>query len=122
VRYLSNDWFSAADTALNALAPAPSNARVGFIITGGPDGDIRYNLRLGAESVGIDTEPTPDVALTLPWSLAVAIATGEASAQRAVLDGEIRISGDVRVLLGNNDTLGVIDDKLAGLRSETVFS
>ncbi len=121
VQYLSDEWIAAADLAVRSIEAIDDSVSVGFIVTDGPDGERSYTLRLGPDTVGISTHDEPNVTLRLPWAVAVAIAKGEANAQRAVLDGQIRIGGDIRVLLGNAGSLGTIDDHLVDLRAITEF-
>lgn len=121
MRYLSDEWLVAADTALRDLPPADTDALIGFCVTGGPSGDRRYALRLGPDSVGIDRSTEPQVTLRLPWASAVDIARGDSSAQRAVLDGVLIIDGDAGILLGHAGSLSAIDDRLRDLRDRTKF-
>ena len=60
--------------------------------------------------------------MTVEWGDAVAIAMGRSSAQRAFLDGRLRLGGDIALLLGHQDALAAIDDRLAGLRDSTDFA
>lgn len=125
MRYLSDEWLAAADTALRGLrssdVSSSDTARVGFVVTDGPDGDRRYALELGPNMISIGEADPADVTLTVPWSVAASIARGESSAQRAVLDGKMTIGGDVRVLLGRAGELAAVDDALSSLRSQTEF-
>lgn len=122
VRYLSDDWLAAADRALGQLKPLETDLRVGVVVTDGPDGERRYRLVLGSQRVGVESGDEPCmVRMTLPWTVAVAIATGRASAQRAFLDGHIQFGGDATALLGHQDQLAAIDDRLASLRDITDF-
>ena len=59
--------------------------------------------------------------MTLSWEVAVAIATGRASAQRAFLDGDLQLGGDTGLLLGHQRALTDIEDRLDELRAETDF-
>ena len=123
MRYLSDQWLSRADTALGVLEPLNAAVLIGFVVEGGPEGDRPYMLELGPQAVrvvpGVDERAA--VTLRLDWAVAVGIATGEASAQRAFLDGELVVGGDIGVLLGNQKVLATIDDHLAILRAETEF-
>lgn len=122
LRYLSDEWLAEADAALAGLAPLPGPLTVGFVVTDGPDGDRSYRISLGPQHVrlwsGRDDAP---VALVQTWATARAIAQGERSAQRAFLDGDIRIEGDVTALLGQQQALAGIEDRWADLRSRTAF-
>lgn len=122
MRYLSDSWLHAADRALQGLEPVPVSLVVGFLVEGGPDGDRRYSVRFGPESVGIISgTDAAGVVLQLDWNLAVGVALGQDSAQRAFLDGGLRLAGDVTLLLVHGAALAAFDDRLATLRATTDF-
>lgn len=127
VPYLSGRWLELASDALAGVAPLPEPVVVGYRVTGGPstgdgDGERRHHLRLGPDRVAMGPGlGDADLTLTLDWDLAVAIHRGRAGAQRAVLDGRIRLAGDPDVLLGHQAALATIDDRLAGLRDRTSY-
>ncbi len=121
IRYLSSEWLSAAHEAVKDLEPMPRAVGVAYVVTGTPEGDVSYTLVLGPDAVSVVTgTERAGVTLTLGWELALAVFKGEASAQRAFLDGSIRVGGDVQELVGNNDAMAAIDTELAHLRSQTV--
>ncbi len=120
--YLSDAWLTGADAALADLVPIPEALAVGIEVVGGPRGDRSYRLILGPDRVGVSPEAEPaGVRMTVEWGDAVAIAKGRSSAQRAFLDGRLRLGGDIALLLGHQDALAAIDDRLAGLRDSTDF-
>ncbi len=122
VPYLSDAWLARADAALAGLAPIPDDLAIGIEVVGGPRGDRSYRLVLGADRVGVSTEAEPaGVRMTLEWDDAVAIANGRSSAQRAFLDGRLRLGGDISLLLGHQNALAAIDDRLGSLRDSTDF-
>ncbi len=122
MRYLSDSWLHAADQALQGLEPLRVSLVVGYLVEGGPDGDRRYSVRFGPESVGIISgTDTADIVLQLDWNLAVGVALGQDSAQRAFLDGALRLSGDVNLLLAHSATLASFDDRLVTLRATTDY-
>ena len=122
LRYLSDEWLARADRALGDLSPVDEEVAVGVTVTGGPDGERRYRLVLGPDRVGLDPEPEPaGVRMTMAWDDAVEIAQGRSSAQRAFLDGHLRLGGDLSLLLGHQDALARIDDRLAELRIDTRY-
>ncbi len=113
---------AAADAALSAVPPQEENVRIGFRITEGPDGDHEYVLRLGPESVGLEPGASDaPVTLNMPWDVAVGVAKNEESAQRAFLDGQIRLGGDASFLLGHADSMAEADERLEVLRERTTF-
>lgn len=120
--YLGRAWLERADAALADLPPVPATVAIGIAVVGGPNGDRHYRLVLGPDRIGVSPEPEPaGVRMTLDWSDAVSIARGRSSAQRAFLDGRLRLGGDIALLLGHQEALTAIDDRLAGLRSVTDF-
>ncbi len=121
-RYLSDRWLKRADQQLAGLAPLADAVSVGFRVLSGPDGDRRYRLILGPDRVGAAAgDDGCGVSLTMHWDVAVQIANGRRSAQRAFLDGEIQLGGDASVLLGHQRELAEIDDRLAELRATTKY-
>lgn len=122
VRYLSDRWLAQADRQLADLAPLAKDVSVGFRVLSGPEGDRRYRLILGPDRVGTAIgDDCCGVSLTMHWDMAVEIANGRQSAQRAFLDGEIQLGGDASVLLGHQRELAEIDDRLAELRAVTEY-
>lgn len=120
--YLSDAWLTQADDALADLTPIEEPLAVGIEVVGGPRGDRAYRLLLGPDRVGVSAEPEPaGVRMALSWEYAVAIAQGRSSAQRAFLDGQLQLGGDISLLLGHQDALAAIDDRLAELRQTTDF-
>lgn len=57
-------------------------------------------------------DPEADVTITTSRATAAAIAAGEQSAQRAFLDGDFRVGGDVPTLLTNRSVLATIGQLL----------
>ncbi|MDA3039051.1 MAG: SCP2 sterol-binding domain-containing protein [Actinomycetota bacterium] len=122
MRYLSDSWLQAADQALEGLEPLPVGLLVGYVVTGGPDGERRYSVRFGPDAVRLVTgTDNADVVLRLDWDLAVGVALGQDSAQRAFLDGGLRLAGDVNLLLAHGPALTAFEDRLATLRTATDF-
>ncbi len=123
VRYLSDEWLRRADEDLAGLTPISSAVEVGILVRSGPEGDRGYRLILGPDRVGV--EPGADgsgVQMSLDWDVAVAIANGATSAQRAFLDGQMQLGGDTSLLLGHQSELGDIDDRFGDLRANTRYS
>ncbi len=123
VPYLSDRWLSEADELVRDLAPIEHDVSVGIEVTDGPGGDRRYRLVLGPDRVGVvgDGFDGVGVRMTMSWSSAVEIAHGRISAQRAFLDGDIRLGGDANLLLGHQRELAALDDRLGDLRHRTDY-
>ncbi|WP_421120520.1 SCP2 sterol-binding domain-containing protein [Aquihabitans daechungensis] len=99
--YLSNDWLEeACDPAAEALAAAGGSATIGRIITGAPDGELRFTVRI-ADGVAAYEPGIPDdvdLSLTDTYANAVALLTGEADANALFMRGRTKVAGSTRVL------------------------
>jgi putative sterol carrier protein len=127
-RYLTQDWFDAAQRAFTAdtsLANASTEIvlTVQQVVTGGPDGDITYHVVVDRDTVriapGESSEPT--VTFIQSWDTASAIGRGELSAQGAFMTGLIRVRGDLPRLVEHGNVFGGVDDVLADLRRQTTY-
>lgn len=123
MKYLSESWLEAATHALSDTPPTNESLRVGYDITDAPEGIGPYTLILGPNRITFEPGLSETSAtLRLRYELAVAIATCSTSAQRAFLDGDISLGGDITALLGAGGPLTTIDDRLAPLRAITEFA
>lgn len=131
IDYLSDEWLDEADRAVADLPALPDPVSVGIRVMG-ERATRRYSLVLGPDRVAVrrptdgggDDGPgrsTDSVRLTMPLAVAAAVAQGRVGAQRAFLDGQIQLGGDTTVLLGYQQQLSAIDDRLASLRARTRF-
>jgi hypothetical protein len=99
-RYLSAEWFdeiNGAGRAGAATGPATGGSPVVLQqhVTGGPDGDVAYWVRVGGDATleaGLGRAESPDVTVTQSYDTALAVSTGELSAQAAFLAGRIRVT------------------------------
>lgn len=122
-RYLSDEWLSEANKAVSSLAPVEGELVVGFRVFYEASKCVEYQTRLGPEVVQIKGGlGDAEVVFSLDWDLAGGIANGRVSPQRAFLDGEITLGGDPGHLLGFQQHLAAVDDRLASLRNQTDYS
>jgi predicted lipid carrier protein YhbT len=93
-------------------------------VTGGPDGPVRWHVRLDHGAVDLVEGPAPhaDLRFTASYGTAAGIASGAVAAQRAFAEGRLRVGGDVSLLVAHHRTLAALDDALADLRSRTSFA
>ena len=141
--YLSREWMDAARGALAAdtgLKAATAEVRLTLeqVVTGvpaevGPDatGSVRWHVRVDQGEVALSAGPAApdgtaegdgaDVRFTTDYATAAAIAAGRLSAQRAFLDGRLRVGGDVGMLGRNQRAFAAVDDALAAVRAATTF-
>lgn len=128
LHYLSDRWLAEADRAASQLTVDGEAVTIAMAVVGGPGGDRRYRLVLEPPELHIrpghgNGNDDRTVTMTMDHATAVGIARGASSAQRAFLDGRIRLGGDVSLLLGDSAVraLSAATDCFAGLRDRTDF-
>jgi hypothetical protein len=107
-------WLADLAAAAAATAvPDDLDATVEQVVTGGPDGDVRWSVRLAAGRAQVVVGPAPgaDVSLSADWETALAMTAGELAVTDAFLAGRLRLRGDVKVLLR---TAAVLEGLAAG--------
>lgn len=131
-RYLSQDWFDEVNEAAQsseALRQSTAGADLTLqqVVTGGPEGELRYWLRIEDGTVRVapgEAKGAPagaDATLTQPYETAVAVSRGELSTEDAFLDGSIRLRGDISVLLRHQSILNTLGGAFAEVRSRTDY-
>ncbi|MDP9452840.1 MAG: SCP2 sterol-binding domain-containing protein [Actinomycetota bacterium] len=127
-RFLSPDWIaeaSATAAASDELAAPTAGVTlvVQQVVTGGPDGEVRYVVTIddGHVALRAGEDGEADVTFTLDWDTAVAMATGGIGGQEAFTSGRLRMRGDVGVLLRHGPTLAGLSTVFAGLRERTTY-
>jgi hypothetical protein len=136
MEHLSPAWIAAFDEVVHdhaalRAATADRSLVIQFTVTAQPldddaaptTGDIRYALVLdhGDNRVVPGAHPEPDITLRTDRSTAAAIASHGESAQTAFMSGRLRLGGDVRILIANQDVLADVDDCAGALRTQTQF-
>jgi hypothetical protein len=126
VRFLSPEWLAAAADALGAVAPRGADAptlTLEQVVTGGPDGEVAYRVRIRADAVELlaGRGDGADVAFTEDWETAAAIGAGQLSPQAAFIDGRVRVSGNVALVMAAQETLAAVESALAGVRAATTY-
>ena len=102
-RWLSSEWFeTTSELAADLQGPPGLSARIQVVVTGGPEGDVPYGCelvggRLAASAPGRIGDP--EVTLTVGWEDAQALATGELDPDVAFMQGRMKVTGSMAVLL-----------------------
>jgi hypothetical protein len=97
-RYLSAEWFASAVGASGAPLDGPVEMVLEQVVRATPDGEVVYRVEVAGDRARI-VWPVPAGAtpahlrITTDWSTAVAVARGDLSAQRALMEGRLRIKG-----------------------------
>src|SRR5215217_5690242 len=83
-------WLADLATAASTTAvPDDIDATVEQVVTGGPEGDVHWSVRLasGRAQVVVGPAPAADVSLTTDWETARALTAGELAVTDAFLAG-----------------------------------
>lgn len=132
-RFLSSEWFDAV--RLHASDDEPGNARPDHhspdrllleqVVTGTPDGTVRYVVVVEKGSARLLQPGAPDQAadliLTTDWDTAAAIAKGELATQAALMQGRLRVRGNLAKLAGRSGDLGGLDPMPQAVRKTTTY-
>lgn len=129
VRFLSEAWLDEMAIAAGRVSgPAPTDEvapslTLRQVVTGGPDGDVTYDLRLDGHGVTLQRPGTgiADVAFEQDHDTALRLARGEAHPQVELTAGRLRISGAANRLTAWRPLLDALDEALADLRSATTW-
>ncbi|MEE9416641.1 MAG: SCP2 sterol-binding domain-containing protein [Acidimicrobiales bacterium] len=125
MRYLSVEWLEEAARVFEASDPLPRDVEMVLqqSVLNTPEGDIDYAIVLSGQSLKLEVGRSnkPTISFTQEWTTAIAIASGELSAQAAFMEGKVKLGGDTSVLVANHDLLADVEDLLSDLRSRTDF-
>ena len=122
MRFLSPEWLERMASATSAAAPGVDLA-LHQRVTGGPDGDVEYTLRLRGGAVSFEPGPAPDadVELVSDYDTAAAISQGRLSPAAAFAAGRLRVTGPVGRLVANQDVFADLGRLLAGVADATTY-
>lgn len=108
VKFLSEEWASAVQDALNAhdgfkSAIASSDLSLHFNVTDAPQGEVNYYMRAtgGQAELALGTLDDADVTVGQNYDTASAIARGELNTQTAFMTGKLKVSGNLAKLMMN---------------------
>ncbi|MEI7593609.1 MAG: SCP2 sterol-binding domain-containing protein [Actinomycetes bacterium] len=124
-RFLSSDWLAelSAEASTAKTGPLDDAFAVQQLVTGGPEGDVSWTVRIGNGSFAVQAGVVEDplVTFTQDYATAVEIHQGTLSAQAAFMTGRLRVSGNVGLLLERQDVLTALDDVFATSRATTTY-
>ena len=102
-KYLSQEWLEQGKKLSASQPERPgATARMQYVVTGGPDGDIRYywvleNGKLQESSLG--ELPDADFTMTMTYADSVAVQNGDLDANAAFMQGRIKVTGNMGTLM-----------------------
>jgi alkyl sulfatase BDS1-like metallo-beta-lactamase superfamily hydrolase len=102
-KYLTQEWLDEG-VALSADQPERPGAstRMQYVITGGPEGEIKYywvleNGKLVESKLGEISDA--EITMTLTYDDSVKVAQGELDANAAFMQGRMKVSGNMAKLM-----------------------
>jgi putative sterol carrier protein len=111
VRFLSEEWAQDLKRRLNSDpaftgAIASQSVKIQQVIDG-PDGPVRYWLRIegGAVDLGMGDIAGADATITQDYDTAAALARGQLNPVTAFMTGKVKISGNMMMLMGLQNAL-----------------
>jgi putative sterol carrier protein len=102
-KYLSQDWLDQGKKLSETQPERPgATAKMQYVVTGGPEGDIKYywmleNGKLQESSLG--ELPDADFTMTLTYTDSVAVQKGELDPNAAFMQGRMKVAGNMGKLM-----------------------
>lgn len=127
VAYLSQGWLELLKGSVADLPEqAGASARVQHVVTGAPDGEVRYALswsdgRLVDGVLGDD--PAAEVTFLQTYADALQVARGEVGAEVAFMQGRAKVTGDMGTVMALMPVLTSDEYRrsIAALREQTEY-
>lgn len=135
-RFLSDEWFDAVrlhsghgepepEPHHSIHGPRPDRLVLEQVVTGSPDGNVRYfvivednNARLVESGFA---RQVADLTITTDWDTATAMAKGELATQAALMQGRLRVRGNLAKLAGRAGDLAGLDPVPEAVRKNTTY-
>jgi alkyl sulfatase BDS1-like metallo-beta-lactamase superfamily hydrolase len=102
-KYLSSEWMDETRVLAEGQPERPgASARMQYVVTGGPEGDIHYywvleDGKLLESSVGDVADA--DFTMTLSYADSVKVQQGELDANAAFMQGRMKVAGNMAKLM-----------------------
>ncbi len=121
VRFLSREWLDHL-SSLTSTASSATTISVHQRVTGGPEGDVEYTLRLAGGKVAFEPGPgRADLELTSDYETAAAISQGRVSPASAFAAGRLRVGGAVSSLVSHQEAFTEVGMLLAPMAEATTY-
>ncbi len=121
MRFLSPEWLTRLAASAPTAAPDVALA-IHQRVTGGPDGDVEYTLRLDHGAVAVEPGPGPaDVEIVQDYATAMRISQGRLSPATAFAAGLLTVGGSIGLLVEHQDALAAVGGAMAELAQATTY-
>lgn len=125
VKYLSEEWMSAVQDALNSSdafqnAAKGQSAKLQNIVTGAPSGDVHYSFVLDGGKVSLANGDVDGAEATISndYDTAVKLNKGELQGQAAFMQGKVKISGNLMKMMQLQGVLGAMPAAVSSVEVE----
>jgi predicted lipid carrier protein YhbT len=102
-RWLTQEWLDETRTMAESQPERPgATARMQYVVTGGPDGDIKYYWVLEDGKLlesQLGELPDAEVTLSETHDVALRIQKGELDPSAAFMQGQVKVSGNMGKLM-----------------------
>ncbi len=102
-KYLTQEWLDETRAMAAGQPERPgATARMQYVVTGGPEGDIKYWWRLEDGKLlesELGTLEDSDFTMTLSYADSVKVQQGELDANAAFMQGRMKVTGDMGKLM-----------------------
>ncbi|MGH9025263.1 MAG: SCP2 sterol-binding domain-containing protein [Acidimicrobiia bacterium] len=120
-KYLSQEWLDEGRKLAQDQPERPgASTRMQYVVTGGPEGDVKYywvleNGKLIESQLG--ELPDAEITMTLTYDDSVQVAKGELDANAAFMQGRMKVTGNMAKLmqlmpLTNSPEYKALQDKI----------
>jgi hypothetical protein len=102
-KWLTQEWLDESKKLAESQPERPgASARMQYVVTGGPEGDIKYywileNGKLQESTLG--ELPDAEVTMTQTYEDAMKIQKGELDANAAFMQGRVKVTGNMAKLM-----------------------
>ena len=102
-KYLTQEWLDLQREVAQEFPERPgATARLQYVVTGGPEGEIRYfwaieNGKMLEDQLGED--PDKEITLTLTYADSVKMQKGELDETAAFMQGRLKVTGNMGKLM-----------------------
>lgn len=102
-KYLTQEWLDETRKLAEDQPERPgASTRMQYVVTGGPEGDIKYYWVLENGKL-IDTQlgelPDAEITMTLSYDDSVKVQKGELDANAAFMQGRMKVTGNMAKLM-----------------------